>query len=222
MTDAPQSSGERHIEKIMEQLDPHSHRYQVLDSAKRFKSSWVELGDKLLQVNSRGHFREWGYPSFEDYCIQEIRIKKGTAEKLTLAYRYMEKEEPQLLARRNELKSLPDYRSVDLLRQAREEKQFSDEEYAQLRKSIVEEERSHPTILKRFKEVAAAHSTETPDPLVPVRVSLAAARRLDAALQSLDQVPSELKANLVNLIALLEEQLNALSIPAGSTERVDS
>ena len=54
MTDTPQSSGERHIEKIMEQLEPDSDRYQVLDTAKRFKSSWVELGDKLLQVSSRG------------------------------------------------------------------------------------------------------------------------------------------------------------------------
>ncbi|WP_243688327.1 hypothetical protein [Geotalea toluenoxydans] len=146
MTDMPQSSGERHIEKIMEQLDPESERYQVLDTAKKFKSSWVELGDKLLQVSSRGHFREWGYQSFEDYCVQEIRIKKGTAEKLTLAYRYMEKQEPELLTQRNPLKPLPDFRSVDLLRQAKEEKGFSDDEYAQLRKSIVEEERSHPTV----------------------------------------------------------------------------
>lgn len=210
MTDTPQSSGERHIEKIMEQLEPNSERYQVLDTAKRFKSSWVELGDKLLQVSSRGHFREWGYQSFEDYCVQEIRIKKGTAEKLTLAYRYMEKQEPELLARRDELKPLPDYRSVDLLRQAREEKRFSDEEYAELRKSVVEDERSHPTVLKRFKEVAAAHSEEKADPLVPVKASLAAARRLDTALRSVPDVPSAYREQVVNLISHLEGELEAL------------
>ena len=210
MTDTPQSSGERHIEKIMEQLEPDSERYQVLDTAKRFKSSWVELGDKLLQVSSRGHFREWGYQSFEEYCVQEIRIKKGTAEKLTLAYRYMEKQEPELLARRDELKPLPDYRSVDLLRQAREEKRFSDEEYAELRKSVVDEERSHPTVLKRFKEVSAGHSEEKADPLVPVKASLAAARRLDTALRSVRDVPSAYREQVVNLISHLEGELEAL------------
>ncbi|WP_243372953.1 hypothetical protein [Geotalea sp. SG265] len=216
MSEVPQTSGERHIEKIMEQLDPQSERYQVLDTAKRFKSSWVELGDKLLQVSSRGHFREWGYQSFEDYCVHEIRIKKGTAEKLTLAYRYMEKQEPELLAQHNPLKPLPDFRSVDLLRQAREEKGFSEDEYAQLRKSVVEEERSHPTVLKRFKEVAAAHQPEEPDPIMPVKASLSAARRLDTSLQGVPQVPAELRDNVVNLILHLEEVLQALVPPAAS------
>ncbi|GAB7027579.1 hypothetical protein [Geotalea toluenoxydans] len=222
MTDMPQSSGERHIEKIMEQLDPESERYQVLDTAKKFKSSWVELGDKLLQVSSRGHFREWGYQSFEDYCVQEIRIKKGTAEKLTLAYRYMEKQEPELLTQRNPLKPLPDFRSVDLLRQAKEEKGFSDDEYAQLRKSIVEEERSHPTVLKRFKEVAAGHDTEEPDPLIPVKSSLSAARRLDTALVGVPEVPAEFRDNVVNLILYLEETLQSLDISASSRMEADS
>ncbi len=210
MTDIPQSSGERHIEKIMEQLEPGSERYQVLDTAKRFKSSWVELGDKLLQVSSRGHFREWGYQSFEDYCTQEVRIKKGTAEKLTLAYRYMEKQEPELLARRTELKPLPDFRSVDLLRQAKEEKQFSDDEYAELRKSVVEDERSHPTVLKRFKEVAAIHNTEPADPFLPFKAGLAAARRLDTALRSIADVPAGHRENVIALIAHLETGLEAL------------
>ena len=77
MNDNPKSGGERHIEKIMQELEPESERYQVLDTAKRFKSSWVELGEKLLKVSSTARFSEWGYGSFEEYCVQEIRIKKG-------------------------------------------------------------------------------------------------------------------------------------------------
>lgn len=207
MPDTPKSSGERHIEQIMEQLEPGSDRYVVLDKAKQFKSSWVELGEKLLQVNNKGHFREWGYGSFEEYCVQEIRIKRGTAEKLTMAYRFMEKEEPQLLAPRQELKPLPDYRSVDLLRQAKEEKGFSEEEYGELRKSIVEEERSHPTVLKKFKEVAALR--EEPNPLAPLKATLSAARRLESALRSLDEVPAGFLPQLGELITHLENQVEA-------------
>jgi len=114
MPETPKSSGEQHINTIMETLEPGSDRYEVLDKAKRFKSSWVELGEKLLQVSTKGFFREWGYQDFEEYCVQEIRIKRGTAIKLTMAYRFMEKEEPQLLSAREELKPLPDYRSIEL------------------------------------------------------------------------------------------------------------
>ena len=213
MPETPKSNSERHIETIMEQLEPGSDRYVVLDKAKRFKSSWVELGEKLLQVSSKGNFREWGYQSFEEYCVQEIRIKRGTAEKLTMAYRFMEKEEPQLLDKREELKPLPDYRSIDLLRKAKEEKGFSEEEYGDLRKSVVEEDRSHPTVLKKYKEVAALR--EEVNPLAPIKASISAARRLDSTLRGLENPPSIYLAQVGEIIAHLEEELEALSINSG-------
>ncbi|MBJ6723499.1 hypothetical protein [Geomesophilobacter sediminis] len=210
MSDAPKSSGERHIDAIMEQLEPGSDRYDVLDKAKRFKSSWVELGEKLLVVSSQGSFREWGYNSFEEYCVQEIRIKRGTAEKLTMAYRFMEKEEPQLLQHRGtaeDLKPLPDYRSVDLLRKAKEEKGFSEEEYQDLRKTVVEDEKSHPTVLKKYKEVASLRDEY--DPLVPMKASLSAARRLHSALLSLDDRPDLYLSQVGEIITHLENELEA-------------
>jgi len=209
MEESPKSKGELVIERIMQELDPGSPRYQVLATAKRFKSSWVELGEKLLNIQKAGQFREWGYDSFEDYCTREIRIKKPTAQKLTLAYRYLEKDEPELLARQTELKPLPDFRSVELLRQAREEKAFSDEEYADLRRAVIEEERSHPTVMKRFKEVAAAHAEEPPDATIPLKAALAAARRLETALRSLPELAAAQDEALGQLIALLEDRLEA-------------
>lgn len=212
MSDIPKSSGERFIERIMDELDPSSERFQVLETAKRFKSSWVELGDRLLAVSSRSLYREWGYGSFEDYCTKEIRIKKETAEKLTLAYRFMEKHEPELLARREEPRPLPDYRSIDLLRQAREEKGFSDEEYADLRKRVVEEERSHPTVLKQFREVAKTREEPVSDPAVAIRAALAAARRLDTALGGVAELSGGYRDALGGLIAHLEEELQASEV----------
>lgn len=208
MPETPKSTSERHIETIMSQLEPGTERYVVLDKAKQFKSSWVELGEQLLQVSNRGRYREWGYGSFEEYCVQEIRIKRGTAEKLTLAYRFMEKEEPQLLQAREELKPLPDFRSVDLLRKAKEEKGFTEEEYGDLRKSVVEEERSHPTVLKKFKEVAALR--EEPNPLAPVKASLSAARRLESTLRALSDPPEQYLAQVGDIINHLQTELELL------------
>ena len=208
MNESPKSSGEIHIERLMQELDPGSERYRVLDTAKRFKSSWVELGEQLLQVNRGKLFNQWGYTSFEEYCSREIRIKKPTAEKLTLAYRYLEKEEPALLARKGELKPLPDFRSVDLLRQAREEKDFSEEEYAGLRKAIIEDERSHPTVRKQFKEIATTKQDAATHVLMRYQATLSTARRLSGLLNELQDFGSYAES-LPELIAKLESFIHA-------------
>ncbi|TSK09071.1 MAG: hypothetical protein FPO08_07165 [Geobacter sp.] len=207
MSETPKSNSEKHIETIMQHLEPGTDRYEVLDKAKRFKSSWVELGEKLLDVSKRARFREWGYGSFEEYCVQEIRIKRGTAEKLTMAYRFMEKEEPQLLQQREELRPLPDYRSIDLLRQAKEEKGFSEEEYGDLRKRVVEDEKSHPTVLKKFKEVSSLR--EEPNPLVPLKAAVSAAKRLESALRACEVAPAAFVQQVGEMLDHLEQELNA-------------
>ncbi|HKK01686.1 MAG TPA: hypothetical protein VJ955_05920 [Desulfuromonadales bacterium] len=207
----PKSSGELHIERIMQELDPTSERYQVLDTARRFKSSWVELGEQLLQVSRSGFFRQWGYESFEDYCTKEIRIKKPTALKLTQAYHFLEKEEPEVLARRTELKPLPDYRSVDLLRQAREEKELSSEDYATLRQAIIDEERSLPTVRKRFNDLVSNQQPQMQDPQQHYKTVMAAARRLAGLLQQSDETPPKLFSLVEEVVAAVEEKIKNLS-----------
>jgi hypothetical protein len=202
MNETPKSKGEMVIERIMQELDPQSERYRILASAKQFKSSWVELGEKLLEVQQKGLFRQWGYDSFEDYCSREVRIKQPTAQKLTLAYRYLEKEEPELLARRTELKPLPDYRSIDLLRQAKEDLALPEEEYANLRRTVLEEERSHPTVQKRFREVAGENPAA--DSQNSLRQALAAAHRLQNALPHLPELPAEFVDAVTRLVNWLE------------------
>jgi len=51
---------------------------------------------------------------------------------------------------RKEERPLPDFRSVDLLRQAREEQAFSPADYNDLRRTVLEEDRSHPTAARQF------------------------------------------------------------------------
>lgn len=210
MEKMPKSKGEMVIERLMQELDPGSERYQVLASARRFKSSWVELGEQLLNVQAQARFRDWGYDSFEEYCSREIRIKQPTAQKLTLAYRYLEKEEPELLVRRTELEPPPDYRSVDLLRRAREEETLPEEEYAALRRAVLEEERSHPTVLKRFRDLADPHRPEAERTRQQLGSAHSAARRLEAALQPLPELAGEYGPPLGRLITQLEQRLETV------------
>ncbi len=211
MREAAKSKNELIIEQLMRELDPGSPRYQVLAVARQFKSSWVELGEQLIKVKNDGEFQGWGYESFDDYCSKEIRIRKETARKLTLAYRYLEQEEPELLGAERRLQPLPDYRAIDLLRQAREEQQFSDDEYDQLRESVIEQERSYPTVQKQFRDVAHQHNPPQIDPLKQVRGALATARRLENQLQELAEIaPEQVQAlqELMNELARQEAELS--------------
>lgn len=210
MDETRKTRGEQAIEQIMETLSPESERYQVLATARTFKSSWVALGERLLRVKRGGLFQEWGYENFEAYCAQEVRIKKPTAQKLTLAYDFLEREEPQLVPRQGEIAPVPDYRSVELLRQAREEKGFSAEDYAGLRRAVLEENRSHPTVQKRFKEVATAQEGG-PSPSEQLRGALQTARRLASQLERLGTSPEHAPTDLARLILWLEGQLEMLS-----------
>jgi len=210
MRQAAKTKGELIIEQLMRELDPSSPRYQVLATARQFKSSWVELGEQLIKVKNQSEFQGWGYDTFDDYCSREIRIRKETARKLTLAYRYLEQEEPELISAERRLQPLPDYRAIDLLRQAREEQGFTDEEYNQLRDSVIENERSYPTLQKQFREVAHLHNPPESDPLKEVRSALATARRLNTQLEELVNFPPDRVKELHGLMDELhrmEQQL---------------
>jgi hypothetical protein len=186
----------------MQQLPPESERYKVLATAKQFKSSWVELGEWLARVSNKNHFSEWGYSSFDDYCTKEIRIRKQTAEKLLMAFRFLERKEPGLLERKQG-RSLPDYRSVDLLRQADEQEHFSMAEYGELRQSVIEEERSHPIVAKQFRNMTHSHHPEK-KVTHQYRNALMAAKRLSTSLQEIPDVPYDLSSAVEQLIGFLE------------------
>ncbi len=202
MEEVQKTKGSQHIEQLMQQLAPESERYQVLATAKQFKSSWVELGEWLAKVSNSKRFSEWGFTSFEDYCTKEVRIRRQTADKLLLAFRFLERKEPGLLKRKVD-RPLPDYRSVDLLRQADEQQQFSMEEYSELRQAVVEEERNHPSIAKQFRDLTHSHQPE--QKLVHQhRNALLAAKRLSTSLQEVADVPPELAQAVEQLIVFLE------------------
>lgn len=205
------SKGSQHIEQLMQQLPHDSERYQVLATAKQFKSSWVELGEWLARVENRKRFVDWGFTSFEEYCTREVRIRRQTAEKLLLAFRFLERREPDLLERKTG-RPLPDYRSVDLLRQADEAEHFSMAEYSELRQAVIEEERGHQAVARQFRDVAHSHQPER-RMSHRYRNALIAARRLSTTLQEIPDVPGELSRAVDQLIGFLGEQQSAEDTP---------
>lgn len=199
MEETKQTKGEQHIQQLMQSLDPGSERYRVLDSARQFKASWVELGEQLVTVNRNNLFSSWGYTSFEEYCSREIRIRKQTAQKLTLAFGYLQRKEPALLDR-NDLRPAPDFRSVDLLRRAEEEEQFSDEEYSGLRQAVVEDGRSLPTVQKIFRQSVQSRQSLQESEVQTVKAALSSAKRLETILATLPDIGKDIRPVLADLI----------------------
>ncbi len=143
-----------------------SLRQQTLRAAKQHKASWVELGQYLHTVFKDKHYRDWGFMSFEAYCMKELGIKQATASKLLKSYHFLEKEEPRLadarLSDEAGPKLFPSYESVNLLRLAKENKKLTPHDYADLREAVVEEAKEPKEIRAQVKKILSEREEKDP------------------------------------------------------------
>jgi hypothetical protein len=157
----------QNLETQMEALDPASLRYKVLDSARNFKTSWIELGQHLYQIHRSRHFKEWGYLTFEAYCAKEIGVRQATAVKLLKSYYFLEREEPVFLKRSAEENQkpsqIPGYEVVNALRLAKEGNRISEEEYGELREEVLESPKDDETLKKKIRYVLKSRVQENKD-----------------------------------------------------------
>jgi len=130
------------IERRMDEIDPNSMRYQVLQKVKDFKASWIGLGQALYTVWKDRLYKEWGYSQFDTYTSKEIGIKKLTAMKLLKSYYFLEKEEPGYLKKDFSgdmgVARLPSYETVNALRLASRRKDIDRTDYMRIKKNVLE------------------------------------------------------------------------------------
>jgi len=155
------------IENKMVGLDEKSLRYQTLQSAKRFKTTWVELGHYLQTVWRGKHYKSWGYVSFESYCSKEIGIRTSTALKLLRSYYFLEREEPTFLKTKlidsNKIIELPSVDSVDILRLARDKKGLDEEDYKILRHSVLDKGEEPKEIRSKLRSILESYAESDPE-----------------------------------------------------------
>jgi hypothetical protein len=163
-------------------------RHTVLTAAKRFKSTWVELGKLLTQVRDQALYEGWGYPSFETYCLAELRIRKQTALKLTRSFSFLDKHEPEALARPDLREAAPPFEVVEVLAGAEERGQLTAEDYTSVRDSIWNPERP-VSELKRELEDRFPAPQVLPTSAQELKRLWSLARRLHAELLAQKKVP---------------------------------
>lgn len=155
------------IEQRMEGIDKGSFRYQVLQSVKKFKTSWVELGQALYSVWKDKLYKDWGFLTFEAYTSKEIGVQKQTATKLLKSYYFLEKEEPAYLdkgsAEADKVASLPTYEAINLLRLAKNKKGLNENDYASLKKEVFEKGKEAREIRKGLTALIRERQDLTPE-----------------------------------------------------------
>ncbi|MCX5714882.1 MAG: hypothetical protein NT033_08835 [Candidatus Omnitrophica bacterium] len=205
------------IEQKLQHMDAGTLRYHVLESAKNFKTSWIELGRSLYSVWKDKLYKDWGYGSFDIYTAKEIGIRKPTAVKLLRSYYFLEKEEPQLLNKEHThgLKpaQVPSYEAIDVLRQAKNKKTIDAEDYANLKRDIFEKAKDHREVKKDLTALIRQRQELEPEEAWEKRRS-GTLRRFLGTLKALKQeaeiskiLPAPLLKEVGDLIKKIEVQL---------------
>lgn len=191
------------------EVDPGSLRHTVLLAARRFKSTWVELGKLLIKVRDEALFEQWGYESFEAYCLKELHIRKQTALKLTRSFSFLAKHEPKAMAREDIAETAPAFEVVEVLAGADERGQLSSDEYRSIRESIWNPDRPVSELKREFTEKFPRPAPEPPGEGVQLRRLASFARKLANELAASRHVPraiSERASALADDVEELAEQ----------------
>lgn len=142
----------KNLEQELEETGESSMRQRVLQNAKHFKTSWIDLGQSLYAVWKDKLYKGWGYSTFDIYTAKEIGIRKQTAVKLLKSYYFLEQKEPRYTKKEytQEMQAacVPTYESVDILRKASNQKNLDEESYQRIKKNVLEEGKDAQTVKK--------------------------------------------------------------------------
>ncbi len=183
-------------------------RVGVIDRARRFKASWIELAESLSRVLKAESFRKWGYGSFEEYCKKELHLRSDTALKLTGSYQFLHRQAPQVLERDGLEQQMPDWKAVDFWQRASEQPDAPREAVAQIRKAVIEENATAGQLSRRFKDDVFPETPEAARDKAQGDL-LRAGRRLAELLAETDLVPKRLAGDVEEQLGRLIEKLEA-------------
>ena len=98
---------------LLERTGGHPKRIEAVRRAQNFRRSWVDLAEILVTVRSANLYQKWGYSDFYEYAQDELTLKRGTVDKLTISYSTLERHAPGVLERDGVARKIPSYESLD-------------------------------------------------------------------------------------------------------------
>jgi hypothetical protein len=151
-----QTNVDRALAALEEQHADDPERVELLRRTRRFKSSWLQLGEALAEVKRGKTWERWGYETFEAYAKAELKLRMETVEKLTGSYMFLHKRAPEVLRRDPLENHLPSYQAIDFLRRAEERNEedntVSEETMVEVRNKILDEGVPMATVARLYKD----------------------------------------------------------------------
>ena len=191
--------------------EPGTFRHEVQTVARRFKSSWVELGALLVRVRKEGQHEQWGYATFEAYCLKELRIKRQTALKLTNSYAFLEKHERAVL--NGPAENRPSFEVVEVLARAEERGQLSEKEYESIRDDIWKDDKPPAQVARELSQRFPAPVPAPPPAATQLRRLASTGRRFAEELAAHRGVPAAIRERAEALAEDLEELVKGQAGP---------
>lgn len=205
------------IEHRMEDESADPIRHKLLECAKNFKTSWIDLGQALYSAWRDKLYKDWGYITFEAYTAKEIGIKKPTAMKLLKSYYFLEKEEPALLQKDGEEETLvaavPNYESVNVLRLAKNKKSLDEADYRALKKDVFQGGKDAGDVRKSLTSIMKQREELDPEEARDKRRTaslkrfIATLKALKTEAESSKMLPQAILKETSQLIAKLESEI---------------
>lgn len=207
-----QTNVDRALAALEEQHAGDPERVELLRRTRRFKSSWLELGQALAEVKRDKTWERWGYPSFEAYAKAELKLRMDTVDKLTGSYMFLHKRAPEVLKRDPIDSHLPSYQAIDFLRRAEERQEqettVSEETMGEVRSKILDEGVPMATVARLYKDSlfpVSASDKKTKD----AKDLKSSANKLKDLLAETNAVPRRLASTVTSALEELLHHLGA-------------
>ena len=143
--------------RILAEQGDDGQRLELVQRARRFKRSWVEMAEGLLYVRQQRSYKRWGFEDFYDYCAQELQLRTATVDKLTGSYSTIRDHAPEVLRRDGVARSIPSVDAVDYFARALEPANDGESEtdpdpevISQLRHAVFEDNKPVQSLRRQF------------------------------------------------------------------------
>jgi hypothetical protein len=191
-------------------------RLELVQRARRFKRSWLEMAEGICWVRDTGAYERWGFSDLHSYCQSELHIRGATVDKLTGGYATLREHAPQVLRRDGVAKEIPSVDAVDYFAQALNPKQNpkrpvaepTDEMIRDLKTAVFDDNKPVAVLRREFNSVLRP-KPDGAETLERMEKASAAARRLSSLLEQIDDLTPEVvqraRRSLDKVVAELDE-----------------
>jgi hypothetical protein len=196
---------ERIMEATMAAHANDAERVLVLERAKKFKRSWIELAEVLVKVREGQAWVRWGFADFDQYCTRELHLKRGTVDKLCASYGFLRTNAPRLL--RDEPddieRPIPSWQAIDFVARAEERGAADDDTMAEMKRAVFDEGAPAPALSRKYREVAFPVDDEEKRVRLRAQIAAAARKLADLIAEPDADVPVKLAKQVEEVCGML-------------------